>query len=1101
MNKKLYSGLSVAIIVVTLFASLLIGCEAIEGPIEEVRQKAEEQNFPNGRSQTYTVTFDSNEATSGTVPSSQTAAAGSSINLPTSGDLAKEGFAFIGWNTKIDGEGTNYDPGETYTVDGNITLFANWSTRYKVTFNINSGLGTIPSFEPVEPGSDITLPDGTGFSRDNFTFAGWNTNPNGKGTDFAADSPYTVITSITLYAKWECTISFNLNGGAGTIPSSRTEVAASEITLPDGTGFSNNTLLFDGWTEGSVTGDHYPANSPYTMNGNTTLFAKWGNTYTVSFSTNSGSGTAPPSQTVVPGTKIALPNTSGTGYSFYRDGYIFGGWTDTGGVNNFQPGDDYTVNNSITLYAKWNPITYTISISISGNVTGDSIKATPDSGILGQAITLDYTVVDTAGTNKLTFSCLSTSILEVTSAESGKRTYNVSFSDVSSSAITINAVFSHTGLKDDSISFASSTVNKDYGEDPFIITVNNSGQGSGSISYNTPDTAVATVIETGADAGKVTILKAGKAVITATKAADATWEKAITSYTLNIAVTTPSAPAAPGVGSKTTSSVTLTAPTGTHKFPFQYAYSTNETAPSSDSTVWQDSPTFNTLKEYTYYYFFARYKAQPEMNNASGASLYLRERTAVSTGAGTPADPYRVYDITTLKRVGKEIAWSVSAHYRMMDNINMTGESFTPIGDFSSGFNSTFKGSFDGNEHYITGLTISGENFLGLFGYVYNNAIIKNLGLVNCNITSNGEESIVGGIAGNCNYDVTIENCYVTGSVQGVFITGGVVGATDSTTVRNCYSTASVIGGTNVGGIVGFNGNSSNVDNCHFTGEVWGIGSVGGVVGANYSDSNMKNCYNTGVVSASKQLAGGVVGENDKSTVQYCYSTSNLICNSSNDIGGVVGGNYGGTVEYCYSTGNVSGVQLVGGVVGVNSDDEAVVFPRYGKVQHCYATGSVSSGSAFRVGGVVGGNFGDCTIQYCYALGDVSGVYLIGGIVGENGGGTVEHCVAMNSKIEKGDGYSAVGRITGFNDGTLADNRARSDMTFDSLGTVGLNTLDGEDVTVNASSGTQFSTVFTGWDSGIWTFTGTTRLANGILLPTLKDIAGNQNPTLPPPKP
>jgi uncharacterized protein (TIGR02145 family)/uncharacterized repeat protein (TIGR02543 family) len=73
-----------------------------------------------------TVTFDGNGATSGTVPKAITVADGSSIELPARGDLAKTGYVFGGWNANSSGTGTSYAVSSSYTVTGNVTIYAVW---------------------------------------------------------------------------------------------------------------------------------------------------------------------------------------------------------------------------------------------------------------------------------------------------------------------------------------------------------------------------------------------------------------------------------------------------------------------------------------------------------------------------------------------------------------------------------------------------------------------------------------------------------------------------------------------------------------------------------------------------------------------------------------------------------------------------------------------------------------------------------------------------------------------------------------------------------------------------------------------------------------
>ena len=163
---------------------------------------------------TYTVTFDLNGG-SGPAPTAQTVNNGSSITLPIGDGLTRDGFDFDGWNTNADGSGTNYSTGSSYTVTGNITLYAKWNattatTTYTVTFDLNGGSGITPSAQTVESGSSITLPYGYDLTRDGFDFGGWNTNADGSGNHYNAYSSYSVTGNITLYAKWDQIVPFGI---------------------------------------------------------------------------------------------------------------------------------------------------------------------------------------------------------------------------------------------------------------------------------------------------------------------------------------------------------------------------------------------------------------------------------------------------------------------------------------------------------------------------------------------------------------------------------------------------------------------------------------------------------------------------------------------------------------------------------------------------------------------------------------------------------------------------------------------------------------------------------------------------------------------------
>ena len=207
-------------------------------------------------------------------------------------------------------------------------------------------------------------------------------------------------------------------------------------------------------------------------------------------------------------------------------------------------------------------------------------------------------------------------------------------------------------------------------------------------------------------------------------------------------------------------------------------------------------------------------------------------------------------------------------------NIDLTGKGWTPIG---TSFDNSYKGTFDGGGHTITGLTITTKDqFVGLFGYLNRAGTVKNVVMEGIQITSNHMFGNTGGVAGFS--WGTIENCSVSGSVSGTKCVGGVVGAQKAGSITGCSSSATVKGTVDVGGVAG---------------EKWG---------------SMTACYATGNVTleidSPKNLSGGgLVGFNGGSSVLACYATGNVTSTGSSTgnvhIGGFLGDNYT-TVTACY---------------------------------------------------------------------------------------------------------------------------------------------------------------------------------------------------------
>ena len=297
-------------------------------------------------------------------------------------------------------------------------------------------------------------------------------------------------------------------------------------------------------------------------------------------------------------------------------------------------------------------------------------------------------------------------------------------------------------------------------------------------------------------------------------------------------------------------------------------------------------------------------------------------------------------------------------------DISLSG-TWTPVGNYSN----PYTGTFEGVSHTITGLTVSqsGENYVGLIGYLGTDGKVQNLTLSNMRVTGS---SYVGGVVGR-NGGGTVTSCTVSGTVSGTSTSvGGVVGY-NSGTVTDCTSSGIVSSSaSNAGGVVG-NNYSGTVTSCTSSATVSGSTSVGGVVGYNYPGGTVTDCSSSGVVSGVSGV-GGVVGQNNSAG----YTTS---C----------------TVIACSSSGTVSGSFNIGGVVGENS--------YYGYVIACYHISGSVSGTSTSVGGVLGYNRG--TVTACYsASGSVSGAGWYGGVVGYNYSGTVTACYWSNHD-GKGVGY------------------------------------------------------------------------------------------------
>jgi hypothetical protein len=156
----------------------------------------------------YSLTYDANGG-SGTVPIDTHGypEGASAIVLSHGAALSKTGYLFAGWNTSTDGKGATYAPGSAFTMgNADATLFAQWVLpTWRVLYDANGGSGTPPADDGhYLPGATATaLGNTTGMTLGGFSFAGWNTRPDGVGTTHAAGDSFTMAAAdVTLYAVW-----------------------------------------------------------------------------------------------------------------------------------------------------------------------------------------------------------------------------------------------------------------------------------------------------------------------------------------------------------------------------------------------------------------------------------------------------------------------------------------------------------------------------------------------------------------------------------------------------------------------------------------------------------------------------------------------------------------------------------------------------------------------------------------------------------------------------------------------------------------------------------------------------------------------------------
>ena len=262
---------------------------------------------------------------------------------------------------------------------------------------------------------------------------------------------------------------------------------------------------------------------------------------------------------------------------------------------------------------------------------------------------------------------------------------------------------------------------------------------------------------------------------------------------------------------------------------------------------------------------------------------------------------YLIYTAEQLQGFASAVnGGSTTINAKLMDDIDLADITWTPIVNYSNGYNPAFQGTFDGQGHTVSGLYVSvisnnssGTDtvYVGLFGRVGSGGVVQNVNVVDGNVTGTGYGPIAGGVVA-CNEGGTVQYCFFSGTVQAIE-----KGSTPP------YA----------GGVVGYN--------------------RGGTV---------RYCYNTGAVTATAspygRYAGGVVGSNYNGTVQYCYNTGKV---QGSPAGGIVGAHYG-TVSNCYflQDGDInSGLNAIGDGSGTNVESKTAEAFASGEVAYLLQSG------------------------------------------------------------------------------------------------------------------------------------------------------------------
>lgn len=303
-----------------------------------------------------------------------------------------DGYTFAGWTTSPDGSGTKYAPGASWTANGTLTLYAQWTPgEAGLTYDGNGATGgkTDPQNGVTDQKVNVRQ---NGFTRDGYTFVRWDTQADCRGKAVNPGDKWTLQGSSTLYACWAGvaqTLTYHGNGATGGNTAAQSGHTGDELTT-NANGFTRDGYTFVRWDtakdgSGTAYGEGKNGVSQYTMKpaGND-LYAIWkANPAAIQYRNDWPNTTgSTPDTTGVTGQDVTIARNG-----FTRPGYTFTGWARDRRTNpSLQPGGRYTLTpGTTTLWAQWKADPAHLIYNAN---TGSTSQTRRTDGVVDQTLTV-----------------------------------------------------------------------------------------------------------------------------------------------------------------------------------------------------------------------------------------------------------------------------------------------------------------------------------------------------------------------------------------------------------------------------------------------------------------------------------------------------------------------------------------------------------------------------------------------------------------------------------------------------------------------------------------------------------------------------------------
>lgn len=335
---------------------------------------------------TYTVTYNGNYYTSGTLPVDPARyATNATVTVRDNiGGLTKTGKTFNGWNTQIDASGKQYNAGATFQMEtSDVVLYAMWSSNpmYKVNYNANgANTGNIPSdANTYKQGDNVTVKGNVGgLARTGYIFESWNTNSAGTGNRYVPPASFTMGTSdVSLWAIWKPVsyiVTFDDQSATTRVNPTTITVTYPDTTIKNYPAAPVKTgNIFGNWYT-STNGGGVRFTNTTKVTSDMKVFANWIPYYNITYSGNGHTSGSSPVDTAK--YKKGDPATILGVSTLKKNGYTFANWNSMSNAK----GKFYALNDTlifgssaVTLHAAWRA---TITFDGQGATTGPNPPTT-----------------------------------------------------------------------------------------------------------------------------------------------------------------------------------------------------------------------------------------------------------------------------------------------------------------------------------------------------------------------------------------------------------------------------------------------------------------------------------------------------------------------------------------------------------------------------------------------------------------------------------------------------------------------------------------------------------------------------------------------------